>query len=150
MTAITHLSDGGFIWIIAAAVMLMMPKYRRYGAVLGIVLISGAVLNSFVLKPFFDRARPFEGIADISLLIPTPQDASFPSGHTLASISSSAVIFAANRRVGTCAMILALLTAWSRMYLYVHFPTDIIAGAVLAIALAAFWLWIFKARKKEL
>ncbi len=142
MTFITHLSDGGAIWIVAAVIMLLLPKYRRYGIVLAAVLILGGVLNSIILKPLIGRARPFEGLEEIMLLITPPADASFPSGHTLVSLSSAIVIFAANKKLGTLALVLAALTAFSRMYLYVHYPTDILAGAVLAVAISLVCLYI--------
>jgi len=136
MVFISFLSNGGMIWIIAAVIMLFIPKYRRFGIILAIVLIFGAILNSLILKPVIGRPRPFEGLENISLLISPPSDASLPSGHTLVSVSSAIVLFAANKKLGTFALILAVLTAFSRMYLYVHFPTDIIAGATLGIAIS--------------
>ncbi len=150
MKYITHLSDGGAIWVVAAIVMMFIPKYRRYGVILSVVLISGAVLNSLILKPVIGRARPFEALEQIMLLITPPGDASFPSGHTLVSVSSAIVILRANKKLGIAALVLAVLTAFSRMYLYVHFPTDIIAGAVLAIVISVAGLAIFdkiKSRK---
>lgn len=136
MTFITHLSDGGAIWIIAAIIMLIIPKYRRHGVILIMVLIIGAVFNSLMLKPLIGRARPFEGLEHITLLITPPADASFPSGHTLVSLSSALVILNANKKLGIISLILAVLTAFSRMYLYVHFPTDILAGAILAAVIS--------------
>ena len=136
MKFITYLSDGGAIWVAAAIVMLVIPKYRRYGVVLSVVIVSGAVLNSLVLKPVIGRVRPFVGLEDIMLLITPPGDASFPSGHTLVSVSSAIVILRANKKLGIAALVLASLIAFSRMYLYVHFPTDIIAGVVLAIIIS--------------
>lgn len=148
MKFITHLSDGGAIWVAAAITMLIIPKYRRYGVVLTVVIISGAVLNSLILKPVIGRARPFEALEQIMLLITPPGDASFPSGHTLVSVSSAIVILKANKKLGIAALVLAALTAFSRMYLYVHFPTDIIAGAVLAIAISVVCLVISDKMRK--
>ncbi len=142
MTFITHLSDGGAIWIIAAIIMLIIPKYRRYGVILSAVLILGAILNSLLLKPIIDRARPFEDLENIILLITPPADASFPSGHTLVSFSSAIVILNADKKAGIAALILAVLTAFSRMYLYVHFPTDILAGAFLGTVISVSCIFV--------
>lgn len=136
MIFITTLSNGGAIWIGVALILLLIPKYRRWGLTLAVVLAVGAIANSLILKPLIARPRPFEGLDNILLLIKAPADFSFMSGHTLASVSSATTLMFMDKRVGIPAAILAVLTAFSRMYLYVHFPTDVLAGAIFGVILA--------------
>ena len=133
MVFITTLGNSGMIWIIVALLMLCTRKYRKTGIVLAIGLILSLVLGNLILKPLFHRLRPFQVREGISLLISAPHDFSFPSGHTLASVISATILFIRERKIGYCSIVLAILIAFSRMYLYVHFPTDILGGAVLGV-----------------
>ena len=96
---------------------------------LGLCLLCGNLL----LKPLIGRIRPFNVQDAITLLIAAPLDYSFPSGHTMSSFAAAMVLLLTDRRMGIPAMLLAGLIAFSRMYLYVHYPTDILGGALLGI-----------------
>ncbi len=136
MVGITSLGNSGMIWIALALLMLCTKRYRKTGIILAIGLIGSLVFGNIILKPLFHRLRPFqikEGIE--KLLIMTPHDYSFPSGHTLASVISATILLIRERKIGYCALALAILIAFSRLYLYVHFPTDVLGGAVLGIAI---------------
>ncbi len=137
MVFITHLGDKGYIWIATAVIMLCFKKTRRCGIMLGAVLILGTLVGNITLKNLFARPRPFIQNSDMAnaLLIKAPGGYSFPSGHTLSSIECATVIFLNHKKLGIGAIILAVLIAFSRNYLYVHFVTDVIAGAILGIAL---------------
>ena len=149
MVFITTLSNGGAIWICVALILLLIPKYRRWGLTLGIVLAIGAISNSLILKPLIARPRPFEVFEMMQLLIPAPTDFSFMSGHTLASVSSATVLTRMDKRVGIPATVLAILTAFSLLYLYVHFPTDVLAGAIFGIILAQVFVRIICKKEDE-
>jgi undecaprenyl-diphosphatase len=84
----------------------------------------------------FARIRPCDINTAISLLISRPLDYSFPSGHTMSSFAAAMVLFLTNKKIGIPALILAAFISLSRLYLYVHFPTDVLAGAVLGILFA--------------
>jgi undecaprenyl-diphosphatase len=134
---ITHLGDAGLFWIAVAVVLLFFKKTRRVGVNMGLALILGLIFGNLIMKNLFQRARPYthEEIAMIKesmLLIKTPSDFSFPSGHTLGSFNGAISIFLYNKKWGVAALCLATLIAFSRMYLFVHFPTDIIGGILLA------------------
>ncbi len=130
MPKITALGNGGAIWIIAAIVMLIFKKYRIYGIAMLAALAVGALAGNVLLKNLIARSRPC-WIEDIALLIANPKDYSFPSGHTLSSVIGACVAAAANKKFGFIAIPLALLIAFSRLYLYVHFPSDVLASLVL-------------------
>lgn len=134
---ITRLGDSGFIWIVIALVFLIFKKYRKDGIVLSMSLIICVIIGNITLKPLIARIRPFDVNSAINLLITRPTDFSFPSGHTLSSVASTVVIFNANRRMGIGALILAILIAFSRMYLYVHYPSDILGGIIIGLFVGA-------------
>ena len=136
MPVITLLGDAGIFWIVLAVVLLLFPKTRKIG--LGIL---GLLVCNLTMKPLFARIRPYDyqwehfGVT-IKLLIDAQHDFSFPSGHTIASFEGATVLLIHSRKLGIPAMILACLIAFSRLYLYVHYPTDVIASVILGIALA--------------
>ncbi len=131
MVFITSLGDAGIIWILLALLMLISKKYRRTGIILSVGLILSLLIGNILLKPLCARIRPFAYREEIELLIKTPLDYSFPSGHTLASFISATIFLIKERKIGYGALILAVLIAFSRLYLYVHFPTDVLASVVL-------------------
>lgn len=113
--------------------MLITKKYRKQGVILATALLTGFIVGNVVLKNLIGRARPCWLNTDIRLLIATPMDYSFPSGHTLSSFAAATVLCRANRKFAYAAIPLALLIAVSRLYLYVHFPSDIIGAGLIGI-----------------
>lgn len=141
MPIITYLGSGGIIWIVAAVIMLFFRKSRKTGITVLFVLVIGWLLSTVILKCIIVRERPFNtpgALLDInSLLIPPPSDRfSFPSGHALSSFSVAAVMLFYDKKIGISALILASLISFSRLYLYVHFPTDVIGGMILGFGFA--------------
>lgn len=130
MPKITTLGNGGAIWIAAAAAMTASKKYRKWGIAMFAALAAGVLVGNVALKPLIARARPC-WLESVPLLIATPTDYSFPSGHTLSSVIGAYMLTAANRKFGWAAIPLAALIGFSRLYLYVHFPTDVLASAVI-------------------
>jgi len=150
MPLISALGNGGFIWILTSFVMLCFPKYRKQGAVLLVGLLVGFIIGNLVLKPLIARPRPNWLSTDIVLLIKNPADFSFPSGHTLSSFIAAILIFMNNKKAGYVALPLAALIAFSRLYLYVHYPSDVLAAIVLAYIIALFVHRCFYKKKGEL
>ena len=133
MVFITTLGNSGTLWIVIAVLMLCSKKYRVTGIMLAVGLIGSLLIGNIVLKPLVGRMRPFQVKEGIDLLIAAPRDFSFPSGHTLSSVISATILLLREKKIGYAATVTAFLIAFSRLYLYVHFPTDIIAGAVIGI-----------------
>ena len=149
MPWITLLGDAGIFWIAAAVVLLCIPKYRKAGLSMGAALLMGLVLCNLTLKPLVARIRPYDFVLahygrNITLLVSTPHDFSFPSGHTIASFEGAVALLLHNKKLGIPALILACLIAFSRMYLYVHYPTDVIFSMILGTALAFLGSWLVK------
>ena len=141
MPGITHLGDGGILWIALALLLLCLPKWRKTGLTMGIALLMGLLICNLWLKPWIGRLRPFDYQLQcygtvIPLLIEAPTDASFPSGHTIASFEAATVLFLRHKKWGIAALVLAALIAFSRLYLYVHYPTDVLGAMVLGIGIA--------------
>ena len=136
---ITSLCDGGIVWIIAGVVLLFFKKYRKYGVFLLLAMLLGSIIGNEIIKPLVARPRPCHLVSLLpDMLIEVPTSFSFPSGHTVSSVVSATVLTRANKKFGYVAIPLAVLIAFSRMYLFVHFPTDILAGALLGFALGFF------------
>ena len=134
MPKITALGNGGAIWLAAAGGMLRAKKYRKQGVLLLGGLAAGVLVGNVFLKNVIARPRPC-WLESVPLLIANPADYSFPSGHTLSSIIGATILTRTDRRFGWAAISLAALIAFSRLYLYVHFPSDILGAVALGVAI---------------
>ena len=140
MPIITLLGDAGIFWIACSAILIFIKKYRKTGFAMMIALMMGLVVCNMILKPGVARIRPYDlqesmGVM-INLLIEKQHDYSFPSGHTIASFEAAVVLLKNSKKMGIPAMILAVLISFSRLYLYVHYPTDVIASIILGTIFA--------------
>lgn len=128
---ITKLGDIGLIWIIISLGMLFFRKTRATGTMCLIALICSVVVNNLLLKNLVARARPFDTYQMIIPLISRPTDFSFPSGHTAASFACAGVMYRhLPKKAGISSIILAVLIAFSRLYLGVHYPSDVLIGGI--------------------
>lgn len=142
MKAISGLGDKGFIWILAGVVLLGFKRTRPMGLCVLLSLAAGLLFGNVIIKNLAARSRPCWIDGSVLLLIENPADYSFPSGHTLAAFESAVSVWLYNRKWGFGVLVLAVLMGFSRMYLFVHFPTDVLAGMTLGavIAWAVHWL----------
>ena len=136
MPIITVLGDAGIFWMVCAAILALTKKYRRVGFGMAIAMALGLLICNIILKPTVMRPRPYDFQwelfgKEILLLIEKQHDYSFPSGHTIASFEACTVMMLGDKRLGIPATLLAILIAFSRLYLYVHYPTDVIASVIL-------------------
>lgn len=131
---ITKLGDAGIIWIFLTILLLILPKMRKYGLAMLVGLCIDVIVCNGLLKNLVARTRPCDVNTAIQLLISHPTDYSFPSGHTAASFTAvAALYFSGDKKIWKAAIVLGILIAFSRMYLYVHYPTDILGGALIGI-----------------
>lgn len=137
MPKITLLGNGGAIWVLAAGFLACTKKYRKQGLLMLAGLALGYLVGNLCLKNLIARPRPCWLEADFPLLIAPPTDYSFPSGHTLSSVIGAAMLTWTDRRFGYAAIPLAAVIAFSRLYLYVHFPSDVLAAALLGAGISA-------------
>lgn len=138
MPLITALGNGGILWVICSLILVLFPKTRKAGIAMAVSLVLEVICCNVLLKPVVARLRPCDADTAVQLLIPHPEGFSFPSGHTGASFAAAAALFFGKNRMGVPAFIMAALIGFSRIYLYVHYPTDVLAGALLGIMLGWF------------
>lgn len=150
---ITKLGDKGIIWILLAAVLLLIPKTRKTGAILTAALCIDLILCNGLLKNLFARVRPYDVNTSVQLLIAKPADFSFPSGHTAAAFTAvAALYFAGEKKMWKPVLALAVIIALTRLYLYVHYPTDILGGIAVGMTAGYLGFWIvsrWENRKKQ-
>lgn len=136
MPIVSLFGDKGIFWIALTVLLLLFRKTRPLGLSMAIALSLGFIFGNMVIKNLVGRTRPYEYNSEIRLLVNKLSDYSFPSGHSLASFEAATCIFIRYKKWGVAALLLAAAIAFSRLYLYVHFPSDVLAGTVLGIIFA--------------
>ncbi len=132
MTFITHLGDTGAIWIALALVLLAIPRTRKAGVVCAAALMLNLVLTNIALKNIIQRIRPYDVMESLKILVEAEHDFSFPSGHTACSFAGAwAMRRTLDKKFWIPAIVLAVLISLSRLYVGVHYPTDIIGGVIV-------------------
>jgi undecaprenyl-diphosphatase len=148
MKFFTTLGNSGIIWIVICAILLISPKTRYIGFIALFSLLFSLIINDQILKNIFQRERPFSGL-DIELLIKAPTSHSFPSGHTSSSFAAAFVFYKYfTKPYYYYTFILASLIAFSRLYLYVHFPTDVLIGVLSGYVCSLLAIWLFNHYKE--
>lgn len=143
---ITTLGNGAIFWVLASVALLVPRKTRSIGFTGILALLVSLLVNNIILKNLVARTRPYEVIEGLVPLIRKPWDYSFPSGHTGSSFASAWVFYRKlPRRFGIPALVLAGLIGFSRLYLGVHYPTDVLFGAVSGIGSGCIALLAVKA-----
>ena len=138
-TVITLLGESGIFWIVLSLVLMIPKKTRRAGFSMGIALMLGLIFCNLTVKPLVARIRPYD--LDPSLTVKLawvgkPTDFSFPSGHTTAAFEGAFSLFLRHRKWGVAAIVAAVLVGFSRLFLSVHYPSDVLCGAILGTAFA--------------
>lgn len=156
MWAISKFASMGICWFVLS-IVLIIPRKTRLAGVISLISVTLALaVGEAAIKPFICRVRPydmyesFHGAAmPFTLNAGTESSYSFPSGHTSASFASAISLFKINKTVGFLTLIFACLVGFSRLYNYVHFPTDVFAGMILGILSAVLVILIFRATKLD-
>jgi len=132
LTPITHLADHGIFWIALCVVLLIFKRTRKAGVVGFVAMAIGFIVCNLILKNAVARVRPYYVVEGLEALVPYLDDWSFPSGHACASFAVALGVHLTQRKKWTVVLIvLAVLIALSRLYVGVHFPTDVLAGAII-------------------
>lgn len=162
MYAITTLGNGGIFWIIlAVAMLLILPKkYKKVGLSIAIALILSLIFCNGIMKHLWARPRAFwvkgqnfvvgNQFENLYGIFQSIHDFSFPSGHSSASFAAATAIFMWRKKEGTAALILAALIAISRLYLTVHYPSDVLVGTITGIIYGVAAYFITKLLMKKI
>lgn len=130
---ITGLANNGMVWILLAVLLLCFKRYRKTGTAMAVALLIGYVITNLLLKNLVMRPRPYEVLAALQPLV-TEGSWSFPSGHSTCSIAAGYVMYKKlPRYMGIPAIVLAVIICLSRLYVGVHYPTDVICGALIGL-----------------
>ena len=142
LSFITHLADNGYLWIAVGLILLIPKKTRRGGVDLLLCLALAFIVNDLVLKPLVARVRPYDAYSALSILVKPEISYSFPSGHTNVSFAAAYALTRCFGKKGAWSYVLAVLIAFSRLYVGVHYPTDVLGGMVVGTlcALLAYYL----------
>lgn len=144
MVFFSYIGEAGGIWLISAIIMLVFRKTRSTGVMIIVAVFAGYLIGEVGIKNIVGRLRPFRVNTDIVLNITPPSGYSFPSGHSCSSFAAATVIFMRNKKLGIFALVVASLVAFSRLYNYVHFPSDVICGIILGIICAVVTVYLFR------
>ena len=139
MIALTHLGDHGFLWILIALFLLIPKKTRKYGFLTLVAMLLTLMVNNFFLKNAIARVRPYENFPEVIRLIEKQSDYSFPSGHSANGFAAAVSMYLyLPKKIGIPAVIIAISIALSRLYVGVHYPLDVVGGALIG----SFMAWI--------
>lgn len=145
---ITTLGNGGAVWIAFTVLLLCIPKTRKIGCMALAALLGTLLVNNMILKNLVARTRPYEVIEGLTYIVMRPTDFSFPSGHAGCSFAVGCILFRRlPRQYGIPALILAILIAVSRLYVGVHYPSDVLFGVISGTFISygaeriVDWLW---------
>ena len=134
----------GIFWIAIGVVCLIFKKYRKMGLQVLLSMLATLIIGNVIVKNLVARPRPCDIDTAVALLLSRPHGHSFPSGHSINSMSAAVALFLNNKKIGIPAIIIATLIGFSRLYLFVHFPTDVVVGFVIAILVAIGVDWAFR------
>lgn len=147
MVFLSLIGEGGLVWFLIAVPMLFFKKTRVCGVVMILSMGVSLLAGEFLLKNLFGRVRPCNINIDIEMLVARPKSFSFPSGHTSSSFAAATTVFLCNKKCGVLTLILAALIGFSRLYNYVHFPTDVLCGMLFGILISLLCYHIVKRYK---
>lgn len=141
----TLLGDYGMLWIGVALLLILIKRTRSVGVVAGASLAINALLVNVLIKNIVARTRPYEVIESLTRLVGEQSDYSFPSGHTSSAFSVAVVIFLLMpKKYGIPALIVATIISYSRLYVGVHYPTDVLGGFVIGTLVAVICVWAYR------
>ncbi len=145
MKLITALGNAGVLWVLITVFLLAFKKTRRVGMMSALALLISLLVNNILLKNLVARIRPYETVDGLTRLVEKQVDYSFPSGHAGSSFASACVLYRGlPKQAGIPAVVLAALISFSRLYVGVHYPSDVLAGILIGTAAGFFAEWIWK------
>lgn len=144
LTFYTNLGNAGLLFIAAAIVLVCFRATRRAGASAGVGMLLGFLITNLTIKPLISRARPWVVLEGLETLATSGDPNSFPSGHTCSAFAFGVAVAAVLpwKWAKAAALIAAALMGFSRLYVGVHFPSDVLAGAIIGTLCGLLGAWI--------
>lgn len=138
MPVISRICTADIIWFIAVLLMIRDRRTRKAGTVLLLALVISILIVNIILKPAVGRIRPYDAL-DVPIIVSPSSEYSFPSGHTTGvTVMASVLLLSGYRKAGYGMSVFVVMVMFSRMYLFMHYPTDIMGGILAGIASVAF------------
>ena len=144
MIAVTLSGELGIIWIIISFFLFSRTKYTKEAIMVLLAIALASILGEGIIKHIVKRKRPFIKNSIIKLMIPQPGTYSFPSGHTASSVAAATVFIRTDMRLTYLIVVIAILISFSRLYLRVHYLSDVIGGIILGVFSGTIVVMIFK------
>lgn len=145
---VTLFGEGGIFWIVLCLILICIKKTRKVGILMAVALIINALLVNVCIKNVVARVRPYDQFSDLTRLIVAQKDYSFPSGHTSASFACAIGMLIGldkgNKKYAIAAIVLACMVGFSRLYIGVHFPSDVLGGAIIGTLSAFLAIYVSK------
>ena len=139
---ITTLGNAGVIWIVLSVGLLIPKKTRRVGVLALVSLLFSALIDNVILKNVVARTRPYEVIEGLTSLVGVQKDYSFPSGHTGSAFAAAVVMFRElPKKLGIPILVFVCLMGLSRLYVGVHYPSDVLGGVLIGTGIALLTHW---------
>lgn len=136
MVVVSTIGNAGIFWILVGLLLLIPKRYRKGGLQMLMAMALAFIVGNLILKNVIARERPCWIDPSVALLVASPSDYSFPSGHSMNGFAGAVSLLCIDRRLGIPAVVLAAVIAFSRLYLFVHFPTDVLVGTAVGIGAA--------------
>ena len=146
MPLFSNLQDGGLIWISIAVVMLFFKRTRYCGIAVLFAMGIDTLITEYGIKNVVCRVRPCNLVDDVNMLVKKPTSYSFPSNHSASAFAGAvAVMLTIKKRAWTIpAFVFSGIISFSRMYVFVHFPSDVFAGILLGSTIAVLVCYLMK------
>lgn len=144
MLAFSIIGNGGLLWFILSGFLIFNPQTSRYGLYMLVSLGLCALVNNIIFKSIFNRNRPCDVHSDVPMLVKRPIGSSFPSGHAATSFACIVTLLHMDLRLGLIAFFIGLVIAFSRLYLFVHYPSDVIFGIIAGAGLGVIGIQIVR------
>lgn len=146
LPVITWLGEAGAVWIALSLVLLCFKKTRTTGFLVLAAMLLTFLTGELGLKNIICRPRPCHTFPEVPLLITRPNSFSCPSGHSASSFAAAVMLFLRHKKQAWPTLLLAVFIAFSRVFLFVHYPTDVLAGALLGTLFTAAIYWVYEKR----
>lgn len=149
MILATYAGDKGLIWLLIAFLLLINKKTRYIGLMTMLVMILVAIIGEGILKHIFQRPRPYDEFPLVHLLIGKYRSFSFPSGHAASSFAAAYVLSKYLRKLALAFWTVAIMIAFSRIYLFMHYPSDVLAGIILGLICGMVGSYLYEHKIKD-